>query len=39
MVNDPPFADDIRNKSKAIIERVRQMKKRNLRIAQRRLAK
>jgi glutamate formiminotransferase / formiminotetrahydrofolate cyclodeaminase len=39
MVNDPPFAEDIRNKSKAIIERVRQMKKRNLRLVQRRLAK
>jgi len=39
MVNDPPFAEDIRNKSKAIIERVRKMKKHILRIVQRRMAK
>jgi glutamate formiminotransferase/formiminotetrahydrofolate cyclodeaminase len=39
MVNDPPFAEDIRNKSKAIIERARKMKKRILRIVQRRIAK
>ena len=39
MVNDPPFADDIRNKSEAIIERVRKMKKHVLRVVRRRLAK